>query len=306
MFFRFLALIGLSAFALYWFHLRTCPEDLISYETLALESAQLRTRRAFEETPAHQKRRGVQKDIWSQDRATHFQIRSDHSTLTLWQKKEKVEAVELLGKTHCSTNSGHILTADEGIYAFPSHQFILQKNCHLFQNGNEIAGSRIHFDLTHEVAIYEDPRGRLTPEDPLYFTSKQLIWHKKEGTLTLTRPVTLDRPDQFTLTANRGTLTLDKLEPNLLVLDGNVRLLSSRIQDKESHALADTLTYDPHEKTILLSSAKKVLFWHEGLSLSADEVLIRPDQTVEGRGDVHGSFDLEEQHSIDSFFDPYL
>jgi lipopolysaccharide export system protein LptA len=304
MFLRFLALITLFAFAIYWFHIRKNPHDALAYENLIQESIDLRTRRALEEKPAHQKRQDVQKDIWTQNETRHFQIQSKDSDLTISQKKDKTEAFEALKDIRCNVQNEFILTADEGIYTYPSHQFIAQKNCSLIQNENQIDGTRIHLDLVQEIVTYENPKGRLA-SGPL-FTAKQLIWDKKANTLHLIDEVHIDQPDQFNLVANLGTVFLSELQPTLITLEGNVRLISSRIQDKESYAVADTLTYNPTEKTLLFSAANKVLFWQEGLSLSASEILIRQDQTIEGHGDVHFAFDLEEQNYIDELFKQYL
>lgn len=305
MFLRFLSLSLLFAFAIYWFYVRLGPEDAIAYENLIQESVDLRTRRALEERPAHQKRQDVQKDIWTQNETRHFQIQSKDSSLTISQKKEKLEAVEELKNIHCNVQNGFTLAADEGIYTYPSHQFIAQKNCHLVQDQNQIDGTRIHLDLIQEIVTYENPKGRLA-SGPLNFTAKTLIWDKKANKLHLIDEVHIDQPDHFNLVANLGTVDLDQLQPSLVTLEGNVRLISSRIQDKESYAVADTLIYNPVEKTLLFTANHRVLFWQEGLSLSAAEVLIRQNQTVEGHGDVHFAFDLDEQNYIDELFKQYL
>jgi len=271
------------------------------YEQLIQESTELRTKHALAEKPALQKRQNVQKDIWSQNETRHFRIQSEQSELTI----AKTDAVEELKNIHCHFKDDFILSADEGIYSFPSHQFTAQKNCHLLQNANQIDGTLIHLDLNQEIVTYENPKGFIA-SGPLRFTAKKLVWHKKQGKLILTDDVTIEQPGQFTLKSNLGTLTLNEYEPTLLVLEGEVKLLSTVIQDKISNALADTLTYRPKEKSLLFSSAKKVLFWQDGLSLSASEVLIREDKTVEGHGDVHFSFNFEEQNYIDELFKNYL
>jgi len=304
-FFRFLLVALLFGCGIYWFHIRLCPEDAAAYEKLVQESLDLRTRRALEEKPAHQKRQDVQKDIWTQNETRHFQIQSQDSDLTISQKREKLEVFESLIDIQCSVENEFSLSADEGIYTYPSHQFIGQKNCRLIQNQNQIDGTRIHLDLIQEIVTYENPKGRLA-SGPLNFTAKKLIWDKKANQLHLIDEVHIAQPGQFFLVANLGTVDLDQLQPTLVTLDGNVRLISSRIQDKESYAVADTLTYNPTEKTLLFAAANRVLFWQDGLALSASEVLIRQDQTVEGHGDVHFSFDLDEQNYIDELFKQYL
>lgn len=303
--FRFLSLATLLIFAIYWFHIRKSPEDALAYEHLIQESIDLRTRRALEEKPAHQKRQHVQKDIWTQNETRHFQIQSQDSDLTIAQKKEKLEAIEELKNINCSIQNEFTLSADEGFYTYPTHQFIAEQNCRLTQNQNQIDGTRIQLDLVQEIVTYENPKGHLI-SGPFDFTAKQLIWDKKANQLHLLDDVHIDQPGQFNLVANLGTVDLAELQPTLITLEGNVRLISSRIQDKESYAVADALIYNPIEKTLLFSAAHKVLFWQEGLSLSASEILIRQDQTVEGHGDVHFSFDLEEQNYIDELFKQYL
>ncbi len=260
-------LILLSSFFLYWFSIRMKPEDIASYDKLIQESTELRTRNTLEENPAHQTRQGVQKDIWTQDETRHYRIDSEHSDLYLSPKA----AVEELKNVHCSVPNDFTLTADEALYTYPTHQFVAEKNCLLIQNNNTITGARIQFDLAKEIVTCDNPKGHLN--EGLNFTAHQLTWNKKE---------------------------------NKLYLKGQVHLISSRIQDKESFALADTLIYDLLDKTILLTAHRKVLFWQEGLSMSAAEVLIRKDQTLEGHGDVHFSFDLDEQNTIDQFFKHYL
>lgn len=304
MLFRILALAIISATAVYWFNVRIRPDDILAYNKLLQESTELRARKALQEQPAHQYREGVQKDIWSQNETRHFKIQSENSELTLSQKSDHVEVIEELKNIQCSVQDDFTLTAEEGIYTFPSHQFIAKKNCHLTQQKNIIDGTKILLDLDKEIVTYENPKGHLS--QGLDFTAKSLIWHKKTGKLYLTDQVSIEQPGQFTLIADSGTLTLDEFQPSLLYLEGNVALVSSRIQDKMSHAIADTLTYDPKEKTLLFSGTKKVLFWQDGLRISAAEVLIRQNQTVEGKGDVHFTFDLEEQNYIDKFFKQYL
>ncbi len=305
MLFRFFIGISFLIFVSYWFHVRICPEEAIAYHNLVRENAELRNRSPLAEQSAQQTRQGVQKDIWTQEGTRHFQMKSEHSELILSQKKEKTEAIEQLKDIRCSIDDEWFLTANEGFYQFPSHQFTAQKNCRLLQNQNEIDGTQIHFDLIKEMATYENPKGYLSSAS-LRFTAKKLIWHKKIGKLYLTDHVAIEQPNQFTLIADSGTLMLDAFQPTLLILEGNVRLISSRIQNKESYAVADSLTYNPLKKTLLFSAARKVLFWQEGLSLSASEVFIQQDQTIEGRGDVHFAFDLEEQNLIDEFFQQYL
>lgn len=305
MFARIALLSLLSAFGIYWFFIRIRPEDPEIYHKLVSESIELRARKALEHEPAFQKRYGVQKDIWTQDQTRHFRIQSQESGLVIRQKKDKIEATEHLKDIQCITPNGVALTADEGIYAYPFHQFVAEKNCRLTQLDNRIDGTRIHLDLVEETLDLENPNGHIGA-GALDFTAKSLIWEKDSNLLHLVDDVRITQTDDLVFLAKKGTVHLKEYKPTLIVLDGNVRLISSRFQGKESYAMADTLTYNPTEKTFLFGADRRVLFWQDGLTLSASEVLIRQDQTIEGHGDVHFTFDLEEQNYIDEFFKQYL
>lgn len=136
--FAFISLIGVVVFLAYWFHVRITPDIAPVYRKLVQESAELRSRHALERHPALQKREGVQKDIWAVNGSErlHFRLKSRHSELALTQKKDKVEAIEFLQDIDCwvqdevdraaSLQQIRTLTAEEGIYYFPSHKFIAQ------------------------------------------------------------------------------------------------------------------------------------------------------------------------------------
>ena len=129
MFLRFALSIAIVAFAIYWFQIRMRDEDIVAYHKLIQESTELRSRHALEEAPAYQQRRGVQKEIWSENETRHFQIESEESELTL----NKNGVVEQLKNIHGQLEGEFALSADEGTYQFPSHQFVAEKNCHLVQ-----------------------------------------------------------------------------------------------------------------------------------------------------------------------------
>lgn len=104
--------------------------------------------------------------------------------------------------------------------------------------------------------------------------------------------------------ADHATLTRQSL-----CLKTNVKVRDRSFSDRETVALADQVLYRFEEETFfLLSTApKRVLFWQQGLSMSAPEVRIkRIDGSVEGIGDVHFSFSLEEQNALSEIFSKYL
>jgi hypothetical protein len=116
----------------------------------------------------------------------------------------------------------------------------------------------------------------------------------------------IEEPEQLrTFTAQSGIYQI----PTQEFIADNCHLVFFKMPDRlyNGAAIADTVTYNPVDKTILLSTIapKKVLFWQEGLRMSAPEVLIRQDQ-IQGLGNVHFTFTFEEQNAIDKVFEKYL
>jgi hypothetical protein len=126
-------LLASALMAIYIFFIRLQPIDSVSYRNLVQTSAELRARKALEREPIHQLRQGVQKDIWTFHDKKRLQLRlkSETSHLHLTQKKGKMEAVENLQNIECliqeaihPTQQIRRFVAKEGIYHFPSHQFL--------------------------------------------------------------------------------------------------------------------------------------------------------------------------------------
>lgn len=305
MLFRILLVSVVLMAAVYYVSLRVSPQDRDHYAALMEESAQLRTARALEKEPAWQKRQNVNKDIWTEQESHHFVLQSESSTLQIAQKKDSLEASETLHAISCMLPNGWTLDADAGLYNYPSQQFIAKDNCKLRQADNLIEGTRLHLDFAEETVHYEHPRGYIASEN-LHFFADTLWWEKGADLLHLEKDVIILQKEQFKILAQEATILLKDFHPTQAILEGKVRLVSSRIQGKESYAIADRLIFNPQDHTLLFSADNRVLFWQDGLSLSASEVKIRQDETVEGRGDVHFTFDLDEQGRIDAFFKQYL
>ena len=161
----------------------------------------------------------------------------------------------------------------------------------------------------------------------------QMLFSNKESSLLCQGPLTLDpqerllcteeglefKDERIHLEAKSGRLTYQEnnshLQPEALYCEGSVRLISSKIQDQESFAMADQLVYLPATRTIILTcrSPARVLFWQANgnMTLSAPEVHVRLDpetkrETVRGIGDVHFRFSLQEENMIETIFSKYL
>jgi lipopolysaccharide export system protein LptA len=302
---RALGLIAIFSFLIYWFQVRQTPETMEAYHKLMHETYLEKTQKPLEVEPAYQQREGVEKEIWVGGHEKHFHIESKTSELSLSQSKRSLKASEKLQNLHCDLPGELTLSADEGSFAFPENQLDAKGHCHLTHLNNKIDGTHIQIDLENETIIYENAKGFLA-SGPFSFEADQLVWDKKKQHILLQSNVKIEQPGAFTIESDEGTLLLNHLKAEKLILEKNVRLVSSKVEDQLSYALADTMTYDPATKTILFSSQTKVLFWQDHLQLSAKEILIRDQKTVEGHGDVHFTFDLEEQNAMERFFKQYL
>lgn len=324
------------------------PSDAPSYKKLIQESAELRSKKALERAPAHQVRKGVQKDIWtlSGNDRSHLQLNSEGSDLIIQQKKEKFEAIEHLQNLECSVDQGDHsphLKADRATYSISDFQFIELTDqveisersgpcarggsalyrkgkailypkvpnlrCSLSFKEDLIEAKRIEFDLEKEELFCDQPIGTLF-QNPIYFSASSMTWRRPKNEIALEGTVQIEHLNEMKAEGSSALVTYQgEFQCTHFSLKGNVSLQSNRIDGKESFALADALSYNPTEKLFILSAEapKKVLFWQDDLRLSANEVRIRPDpntklDSIEGIGDVHFAFDLEEENAIHEFF----
>jgi hypothetical protein len=136
----------------YWDHVRLRRHDKARYQKFVVENSSQRARHALETHPATQNRQVVQKDFWimQESERQHLRIQSQESELIIHERKGKLEAVEKLLGLDCwlqdpgnhpisilqkkaigkrendNTQQVRHLTAQEGIYFYPSHHFIAQ------------------------------------------------------------------------------------------------------------------------------------------------------------------------------------
>jgi hypothetical protein len=265
--FLFLFATAMSALLGHW---PVRPHDLIAYKKLMRESAELKTKQVLESQPAHQSRHRVQKDIWIPKDAQriHWQMQSVRSELEIFQKKDKLEAVEHLESLNCWAQDGQqirTLKAETGVSYFPSYRF-----------GAENV----------QVDFFQLPDSEMSASI--------------EGcTPFLT-----------------GTADTAKFMEELS-LEGHVRLVSNPLNQigahKKSFAVSDRLVYHPQTQSIVLSCDQphRVLFWQDGLSLSASAVNIQRDpktgvDRIEGEGDVRCCLNSEEKDFLERLFSKYL
>jgi len=117
---NFFFIFCLFGSALY-FCLRTSSEDKLAYAKLMEENRETCSKSAIEDLPIEQKRKGVRKDLWTKN--GHFQFETDHSRLTLIQKKNRWETLEVFDKVEGASSEGHLVTGSSG-YADPDSFFL--------------------------------------------------------------------------------------------------------------------------------------------------------------------------------------
>ncbi|MDE3046456.1 MAG: hypothetical protein KGJ02_07420 [Verrucomicrobiota bacterium] len=321
----------LCTVATFWSYGRVRPEDALKYQTLVEESAHLHSKDAFENHPAHQLREQVQKDIWTmrEGQRTHFRLKSEGSELTFRQTKGKLEATEHLNNLEACFQGKTLgyFTAKEGTYFFPSHTFLAEGvELFFYRDKNEelpaVRPTETPFWQGKATRVAFNTANRASPLSAehvqgafasMHCEAEEMSWLREESKVLFRKKVLLQQ-EQLMVEAEEALVTYqNEYSPEVILLTGNVHLISALIQGKESFAIADALTYRPQEKLFVLESKspKKVLFWQDGTRLSAERVNIRRDQitqvdSIEGVGDVHCSFDLAEERAIQELLGKYL
>lgn len=182
---------------------------------------------------------------------------------------------------------------------------------HLREGTVDAVQARLFFEK--EELVCDQPIGVLS-NNPIRFRAEEMVWRRAENEIALHRNVQIEHSDEMRAEAEAATLTYrEEFDFDELILNGQVHLFSNKIEGKESFALADALVYKPEKNLFILTaiSPKKVLFWQNDVRLAATEVHIQRDphtgnETVEGVGDVHFSFDVDEQNAMHEFFRNFL
>ncbi len=221
---------------------------------------------------------------------------------------EQVE-IRSLGESNFLAKGGSALYKNDTLTLYPSIPSI---HCQIFLNGDRIDARKIVSDLSKETIVCEEPEGFLS-SNALRFSARKLVYHKEEGKIHLEKDVRIWQDNLFFIEAKRGSVALNnESKPERIHLYEDIRLVSNQVSEKRSFAAADTLVYNLLDETLTLSSAapKRVLFWQEGLRLSAPEVKIGQTTNggigkIEGCGDVHFNLDLEEQNTIETLISKY-
>jgi hypothetical protein len=109
----------------------------------------------------------------------------------------------------------------------------------------------------------------------------------------------------FDADTGRAQFFAKKLQPQTLLLEGNVQI-ASHLQGKASFAMADSASLQVPQKKIVLESApgKRVFFRQDGLDVSASTVHIQ--EAIQGFGDVRFFFYPEEKSVLESIFSKHI
>ncbi len=330
---------------------RITSNDQLFYQKLMEETHELHASDTLERHPNYQSRDLSQKELWlDSKKARHcIEVKADHSELFIHQKQKAIQAEETLKDLVFELESAAI-HAKEGSFQYPSSDFFLKEvvishhlgtieatKAYLHINPENADESLLWFEehtsfasqgsiplsICSQSALctLSEPSKNEKIEffDQVELKSSQGLSAKssfaiyEDGLLMLrdSRFVFLqDDEGRFTIHADQLDLLSQEEE---VLIKGNIHLFSSKIQNKQSFALADQIRFDPTTRTLLLSAEKpkRVLFWQEGIRLSAPEISIEKDpltreDKIQGKGDIRLTFNLEEENIIQQFMQKYL
>lgn len=147
--------------------------------------------------------------------------------------------------------------------------------------------------------------------DSAIFEGKEIILSPSEETKVC--KLLIPEQSNLEITSKLAKVLLENKKPQKIFLENDVHLYSPNIQNKPSYAIADILSFDIIDQKIHLKSLnpKRVLFWQDGVKLSAPEIIISKDtetksEKIEGIGDLRLSFDMSEKKQIQEFLQRYL
>ena len=145
--------------------------------------------------------------------------------------------------------SGKATLIDPPVKGRNTGELILEENVkiHLREGKVDAKHARLYFEK--EVLICDEPNGILS-KNPIRFRADEMVWRRAENELVLNKNVHIEHLDEMRAEADTATLTYpEEFDFDELVLSGQVRLFSNKIEGKESFALADTLVYKPEKLT---------------------------------------------------------
>lgn len=188
------------------------------------------------------------------------------------QEIEFYENVVIKGPLDIIAKGGSAIYSQNKLTLYPSAS---KSHCQIKQNENWIQAEKILFDLLQMELICLSSKGYIA-EKALFFSADSL---------------------KLSLSKN--------FHPQLVMLEGKVAL-HGLYQNKKSFCLAEAASYKIDEKEWLLTAEpeKKVLFWQDGLELSAPK--LRITDTIEGIGDIRFILNTEQKHQLLQIFSRYL
>ncbi len=219
-------------------------------------------------------------------------------------------AIQMLENLHAK--GGSAIYKIGSLILYPE---IPETKCHLQYANCFIDAEEIHFNLAKETILCQKAQGKIPTENknPWLFSAKTLLWQKENETIECIENVHIEQAEKISILSDSAKITLKNNALSQIELNDNIRLFSPSIQNKNSFALADKIFVYPDEQTLVLSAIhpKRVLFWQEGIALSAPEILIQKDpltkeESIQGKGDIHCTFTSEEQNIINKFISNYL
>ncbi len=334
-------LVAFCSFAVFYCYTTVRPADLAEYALSKVE----RSPRVLQRQPAIQKRLGVRKDFWVPKGATrrHFSIESEGSELILIDRNGKIEATELLQRVKgqlLEGNEVHHFTACEGTYFYPANRFSAKEaEFSLLREAAPVllgTAETVNFSFRGKTPLLNADRVDLQAPGSIRARGEHATGNALGKTVEIgptcrlefpsaflkcEGPLSLHLQEQIAETAlpfhyEDAEFCIDAQEGKLLYAEGKPQTIQCvgmvRLSSEENYALADELVYFPETKKLhlLAKESGRVLFWKSdgSIQISAPQVAahLGEREEIKGIGDVHCTFDLEEEHRIESFFGKYL
>lgn len=200
----------------------------------------------------------------------------------------------LQGSPHVQESSLGTIVSDHEIDLLLKEQTLHR----LTSTGKTTLTSQKGHRLTTEGSVMVDGENHLATIQPS-INQQQLLYEEEEMSL---------HADQASIRYKEDD---HGLHPDIVELQGHIKIFSQEKEGPSRRGIADTLTYHPDTRTCILKAhpGQKVLFIRDQdqLRLSANEVHITYDpvskqQQVQGIGHVALSFSPEEQQLLNKVF----
>ncbi len=158
---------------------------------------------------------------------------------------------------------------------YPEHS---QEHCRVFHEQGEIFSKTIKFDLSKNLLLFDEPKGRLfflsKENEEILFSAGKISWFKEENRWLLEKDVFLKKKDLGRLEANEMEIfQRENGELSRTIAKGTSKVLFQEKEGKSPQLLCNGQVILDHEKKEIFaeSGSEQVFFYDGSLILSSDK-----------------------------------